>query len=105
MTTEGPHTDLASLLYTSLLLLALLSMAASTRGIRADNATGREVTLPHIIIITVIVIAIVTVTVTVTMGVTVTPQVSYIWLLSLTSLALWLGWVSIALILDHHYHR
>lgn len=29
---------------------------------------------------------------------------SYIWLLSLTSLALWLGWVSIALILDHHYH-
>ena len=32
-------------------------------------------------------------------------EVSYIWLLSLTSLALWLGWVSIALILDHHYHR
>ena len=27
----GPHSDLFSLLYTSLLLLALLSMAASTR--------------------------------------------------------------------------
>ena len=79
-------------------------MAASTRGIRADNATGREValtfTLPLIITLTIII------TITVTSTVTMTaPQVSYIWLLSLTSLALWLGWVSIALILDHHYHR
>ena len=61
----GPHSDLFSLLYTSLLLLALLSMAASTRwfikcphrkrdetlmlifirGLRADSATGREVCL------------------------------------------------------------
>lgn len=69
---SGPHSDLFSLLYTSILLLLLLALAASTRGLRSDPATTREV--------------------------------CYIWLLSLTSLALWLGWVSIALILDRHYY-
>ena len=32
-------------------------------------------------------------------------EVSYIWLLALSALALWLGWVSIALIFDQFYHK
>ena len=32
-------------------------------------------------------------------------EASYIWLVALSALALWLGWVSIALIFDQFYHK
>ena len=120
----GPHSDLFSLLYTSLLLLALLSMAASTRWF-IKCPTAKEIKLSWSFLsedsglIRLLVERFVCLFGIRKLSVSLSVlclclclsfycclvEVSYIWLLSLTSLALWLGWVSIALILDHHYHR
>ena len=93
--------------YQGLLLLFIIMVQFSLslqKLVMLDTKPSPQTDLMSLLYLTFLLLCLVTMSTT-TRSLCARKEASYIWLLSLAALALWLGWVSIALIFDQFYHK
>ena len=88
-----------------LLFIVMVQLGLSLQKlILLEIKPSPQTDLMSLLYITFLLLSLVT-TSTTTRTISTRKEASYIWLLALSALALWLGWVSIALIFDQFYHK
>ena len=88
-----------------LLFIFMVQMSLSLQKlILLEIKPSPQTDLMSLLYLTFLLLSVVTLSTT-TRNTSTRKEVSYIWLLALSALALWLAWVSIALIFDQFYHK
>ena len=93
--------------YQTLLLafIVLVQLSLSLQKLAMlDVKAGPQTDLMSLLYLTFLLLSLVTFSTT-TRNVSVRREAAYIWLLTMSAVAIWLGWVSIALIFDQFYHK
>ena len=93
--------------YQTLLLafIVLVQVSLSVQKLAMlDVKAGPQTDLMSLLYLTFLLLSLVTFSTT-TRSVSVRREAAYIWLLTMSAVAIWLGWVSIALIFDQFYHK